>query len=90
MGTLSLLAGRPANWNVLGVSGDEPRPDGPPAGCIGHDRRARGGRLVALTLPHTLQLRLSFEHGAILDGLPGWREIFGLPKRRRDRSAHRP
>jgi N-acyl-D-aspartate/D-glutamate deacylase len=39
---------------------------------------ARGGRLVALTLPHTLQLRLSFEHGAILDGLPGWREIFGM------------
>jgi N-acyl-D-aspartate/D-glutamate deacylase len=26
-----------------------------------------------------MQLRLSFEHGAILDGLPGWREVFGLP-----------
>jgi N-acyl-D-aspartate/D-glutamate deacylase len=34
---------------------------------------------VALTLPHTMQLRLSFEHGAILDGLPGWREVFALP-----------
>jgi N-acyl-D-aspartate/D-glutamate deacylase len=35
--------------------------------------------VVALTLPHTMQLRLSFEHGAILDGLPGWREVFALP-----------
>ena len=26
-----------------------------------------------------MQLRLSFEHGAILDGLPGWREVFALP-----------
>ena len=34
--------------------------------------------MVALTLPHTMQLRLSFEHGAILDGLPGWREVFML------------
>ncbi len=31
---------------------------------------------MALTLPHTMSLRLSFEHGAILDGLPGWREFF--------------
>ena len=34
---------------------------------------------MALTLPHTMDLRLSFEHGAILDGLPGWREFFALP-----------
>ena len=26
-----------------------------------------------------MQIRLSFEHGAILDGLPGWREVFALP-----------
>ena len=42
---------------------------------------ARGATVVALTLPHTMQLRLSFEHGAILDGLPGWREVFALPHR---------
>ncbi len=35
--------------------------------------------MVALTLPHTMALRLSFEHGAILDGLPGWREFFATP-----------
>jgi N-acyl-D-aspartate/D-glutamate deacylase len=77
MGTLSLLAGRPANWNVLGVSALSP--DRTEHQLAASDTvGSRGGRLVALTLPHTLQLRLSFEHGAILDGLPGWRAIFGL------------
>ena len=62
------------------------------ARCLGHEprwslesvgggdrRRCPGATVVALTLPHTMQLRLSFEHGAILDGLPGWREVFALP-----------
>jgi N-acyl-D-aspartate/D-glutamate deacylase len=40
---------------------------------------ARGATVVALTLPHTMQIRLSFATGAILDGLPGWREVFALP-----------
>jgi N-acyl-D-aspartate/D-glutamate deacylase len=39
----------------------------------------RGATVVALTLPHTMKLRLSFEPGAILDSLPGWREMFALP-----------
>ena len=30
-----------------------------------------------------MQVRLSFEHGAILDGLPGWRETFALPPEER-------
>jgi N-acyl-D-aspartate/D-glutamate deacylase len=78
MATLSLLADRPANWNVLGVSALDP------AGCerqldastVAGDR---GATVVALTLPHTVKIRLSFEHGAVLDGLPGWREVFALP-----------
>ena len=39
---------------------------------------ARGAAVVALTLPHTVKIRLSFEHGAVIDGLPGWREVFEL------------
>jgi N-acyl-D-aspartate/D-glutamate deacylase len=78
MATLSLLADRPANWNVLGVSALDP------AGCerqldastVAGDR---GATVVALTLPHTVKIRLSFAHGAVLDGLPGWREVFALP-----------
>jgi N-acyl-D-aspartate/D-glutamate deacylase len=78
MATLSLLADRPANWNVLGVSALNP-------GGLEHQLAAstsaaeRGATVVALTLPHTMKLRLSFEPGAILDSLPGWREMFALP-----------
>lgn len=78
MATLSLLANRPVNWNVLGVSALNP-------GGMDHQLAAstkaaeRGATVVALTLPHTMKIRLSFLNGAILDGLPGWREILGLP-----------
>ncbi len=82
MTTLSLLANRPANWNVLGVSALNPR------GCD-HQLEAsttaaeRGAKVVALTLPHTMSIRLSLEHGAVIDGLPGWREVFASPKSER-------
>jgi N-acyl-D-aspartate/D-glutamate deacylase len=79
LGTLSLLANRPVNWNVLGVSSMNPA-------AAEHQLEAstvaagRGAKVVALTLPHTMKIRLSFEHGAILDGLPGWREVFAVSK----------
>ncbi len=78
MATLSLLADRPVNWNVLGVSAMNR--DG-----LAHQLAAsttaaeRGATVVALTLPHTMKIRLSFEHGAIIDGLPGWRELWAVP-----------
>jgi N-acyl-D-aspartate/D-glutamate deacylase len=78
LATVSLLADRPVNWNVLGVSAMNP--DGAWSQlAAGSTAAERGATVVALTLPHTMQLRLSFEHGAILDGLPGWREVFALP-----------
>ena len=78
MATLSLLADRPANWNVLGVSALNP--DGLARQLdASSTAAARGATVVALTLPHTMKIRLSFEHGAIIDALPGWRELFGLP-----------
>jgi N-acyl-D-aspartate/D-glutamate deacylase len=79
MGSLSLLADRPVNWNVLGVSAADP--DRTAHQLAASDAAAaRGATVVALTLPHTLRVRLSFESGAILDGLPGWREVLALPK----------
>jgi N-acyl-D-aspartate/D-glutamate deacylase len=78
MATLSLLANRPVNWNVLGVSAMN-------RAGLEHQLAAsstaaeRGATVVALTLPHTMKIRLSFEHGAIIDGLPGWRELFAVP-----------
>jgi N-acyl-D-aspartate/D-glutamate deacylase len=77
MAAMSLAAGRPANWNVLSVSSMNP---------TGHldqlqassDVAARGGRLVALTLPHSMGIRLSFLTGAVLSGFPGWAAVLGL------------
>jgi len=75
---VSLAARRTVNWNVLGVSAANA--DGTAHQLEASDRAARAGaRVVALTLPHTMALRLSFEHGAIIDGLPGWREFFATP-----------
>ncbi|HXW38115.1 MAG TPA: amidohydrolase family protein [Acidimicrobiales bacterium] len=78
MGTLSLLADRPVNWNVLGVSAANP--DGA-ARQLGASSAAaaRGAAVLALTLPHTMSIRLSFLTGTVLDGLPGWRQILALP-----------
>ncbi len=72
---ISLLSGRPVNWNVLAVTAGNA--EGTSHQLEASDAAAdAGARVVALTLPHTMSLRLSFEHGAILDGLPGWREFF--------------
>ncbi|BBZ13238.1 N-acyl-D-amino-acid deacylase family protein [Mycobacterium branderi] len=75
---MSRAADRPLNWNVLGVSAANP------AGYQGQLRASEvaaenGGRVVALTLPHTMRIRLSFHTGFVLDGLPGWREVMHLP-----------
>ncbi len=79
LAAVSRAADRPLNWNVLGVSAMNP--DGLAHQLAASDRaRALGGTVVALTLPHTMRIRLSFEHGAILDGLPGWREVLALPQ----------
>jgi N-acyl-D-aspartate/D-glutamate deacylase len=78
MTTLSLLADRPVNWNVLGVSSLNPAA-GERQLHASTVAAERGAKVVALTLPHTMKIRLSFENGTVIDALPGWREIFGLP-----------
>ena len=75
---MSVAANRPLNWNLLGVSAANP---------VGHERQLRawdasadrGGRVVALTLPQAMKIRLSFLSGFVLDGLPGWRDTMHLP-----------
>jgi N-acyl-D-aspartate/D-glutamate deacylase len=87
MTEMSLAADRPLNWNVLGVA----------AGGM-HDKQleagtraaARGGRVVALTLPQGMRIRLSFLTGFVLDGLPGWRETMALPVDERLRALADP
>ncbi len=75
---MSLKSRRPVNWNVLAPSAANP--DGWRRQLEASTVAAEaGGRVVALTLPHTMSLRLSFEHGTIISGLPGWRELFAKP-----------
>ena len=77
MASMSRTADRPLNWNVLGVSAADPE------GYV-HQLEAsttaasRGATVLALTLPHSMQIRLSFLTGFVLDGLPGWRPTFAL------------
>jgi len=80
MSAMSAAADRPLNWNVLGVA-----PGGNYESQLDAGTRAaeRGARVVALTLPQGMRIRLSFHTGFVLDGLPGWRETFALPIKER-------
>jgi N-acyl-D-aspartate/D-glutamate deacylase len=86
---MSIAADRPLNWNVLGVSAANP---------AGHERQlrasevaaGRGGRVVALTMPHATKIRLSFLSGFVLDGLPGWCDTMHLPVAERLRALADP
>ncbi|MFN3216701.1 MAG: N-acyl-D-amino-acid deacylase family protein [Acidimicrobiales bacterium] len=71
MADMSAAAQSPLNWNVMNVNArtlDEGR------GKLraGDVARERGGKVVALTVPMTLSLRLNFISGFILDALPEW------------------
>ncbi|MCB1251641.1 MAG: amidohydrolase family protein [Acidimicrobiales bacterium] len=77
LAAMSVAAQRPLNWNVLGVAGG----DHHLAQLAASDVAAQvGGRVVALTLPQGMRIRLSFVSGMVLDALPGWAEtLFALP-----------
>jgi N-acyl-D-aspartate/D-glutamate deacylase len=102
MAAMSAAADRPLNWNVLAVTALDPE-------GWHHQLRAsdvageRGGRVVALTMPHLMRIRLSFLSGFVLDALPDWGPVIGLPpaerlvalrdpdvRRRLDAGAHSP
>ncbi len=41
--------------------------------------REHGGRVVALTVPMSFPVYLSFRSGFVLDAMPGWEDVMGLP-----------
>jgi N-acyl-D-aspartate/D-glutamate deacylase len=86
---LSLAANRPINWNALGVSASDPD---------GHWQRLhastvaaeRGATVVGLAVPAAMSTRVSFLTGFVIDGLPGWAEVLGLPAAERQRALADP
>lgn len=78
MAALSCAADRALNWNVLAVNSYQP--DHAAAQLAASDyARERGGRVLALTLPQVMTLRLNFVSGFIFDALPGFAEVIALP-----------
>jgi N-acyl-D-aspartate/D-glutamate deacylase len=78
MADMSAAAQRALNWNVMGVSAgnlDE---------CYGKlaasdYARSKGGKVVALTIPMSFPVRLSFRSGFVLDAMPEWESVMLLP-----------
>ena len=81
---MSLAAGRPLNWNLLGsFSATEVYEQ--QLRATDH-ARARGAEVVALTVPDVLRLRAS----TLLLTLPPWKEVAGLTEQERRRALADP
>jgi N-acyl-D-aspartate/D-glutamate deacylase len=78
MAEMSQVAAAPLNWNVLAVNAksldaafEKLRTSDVAA--------ARGAKVVGLTAPMSLDFRMTFESGFLLDAVPGWEEPMLLP-----------
>ena len=78
MASMSAAAQRPLNWNVLGVNA-RMLADAEQKLEAGDYAREHGGRVVALTVPMSFPVYLSFRSGFVLDAMPGWEDAMGLP-----------
>jgi N-acyl-D-aspartate/D-glutamate deacylase len=73
MTDMSVAAQRPVNWNVMIVNAAS-YDDAVAKLAAGDHARARGGKVVALTMPISFGARLSFASGFILDAMPEWEQ----------------
>jgi len=78
MAAMSAAAQRPLNWNVLGVNAKN-LTEAQAKLEAGDYAREHGGRVVALTVPMSFPVRLSFRSGFILDAIPGWEDAMLMP-----------
>jgi N-acyl-D-aspartate/D-glutamate deacylase len=78
MTEMSLAAGRPLNWNVLGIDARERERY---EHQLGASRRAaqRGARVIALTMPVAVGQTMSFLSYCALHLIPGWEQVMRLP-----------
>ena len=79
MADMSVAARSPLNWNVMNVTARS-LPENLIKLRAGDAARAKGGKVVALTVPMTMALHLNFNSGFVLDALPGWEQVMLLPK----------
>ena len=78
MADLTATANRPLNWNLLTV--DSRAPEKTAHQLEVSDRAAaRGGRIVALTMPTLVPMNMSFKNHCALFLIPGWQPIMQLP-----------
>jgi N-acyl-D-aspartate/D-glutamate deacylase len=89
MTEMALAADRPLNWNMLVAISYAPEAHLPLLAAS--DRAAaRGARVVALTVPQPIALRLNFVTAFVLDALPGWAPVVTLPLPERKRALADP
>ena len=79
MTDMSLAARAPLNWNVLAVTPQTLDACFEKLGTSDY-AEARGAKVVGLTAPMSLDFRMSFASGFLLDAVPGWEEAMLLPK----------
>ena len=79
MADMSVAAEATLNWNVLAVTA-RTLDDGMAKLAASDVAAAQGGKVVGLTAPMSLDFRMSFANGFLLDAVPGWEEPMLLSK----------
>jgi len=75
---MSLAANRPLNWNVMQVSATN-RARHEHQLSAGTKAKAAGAKIVALTMPTLVGLKMSFLDYCALNSIPEWGPILALP-----------
>jgi len=78
MADLTATANRPLNWNLLTVDARSPEKTAHQLE-VSDRATARGGRIVALTMPTLVPMNMSFKNHCALFLIPGWQPIMQLP-----------
>jgi N-acyl-D-aspartate/D-glutamate deacylase len=89
MTRFSLAGQRPVNWNVMNPNSAQREMYHAQLAASDY-AAARGARIVALTVPQPMTVRLNFVSGFLLDALPGWAEVVSLPMEERKRALADP
>jgi N-acyl-D-aspartate/D-glutamate deacylase len=78
---LSLAAQRPINWNVMSINSTSDFEQQLVAKQLAASDYAhdKGARVVALTVPQTMTIRINLLSGFVFDAFPGWDKLFSLP-----------